>query len=194
MTVATDFAERLPSDKAGAALLGFAQYFTGKPCKRGHVDVRSAKNGDCRSCSREYTRQWKKANRGKTAAQKKRRYWANRETDLERRRRQYWANLERERESNRQYWVRNPDRRRSAKAHRRAAKLQRTPPWANQEAIRLIYAIAARVTRETGVKHHVDHYYPLQGKTVSGLHVPENLQLLTAHENMVKHNRMPPQR
>lgn len=72
---------------------------------------------------------------------------------------------------------------------RRAAKLQRTPAWACHEAMRAIYAEAARLTAETGIEHHVDHEYPLQGRLVSGLHVETNLRVLTASENSRKKNR-----
>lgn len=74
-------------------------------------------------------------------------------------------------------------------AKRKAVKLQRRPPWANEAAIRAIYAEARRLTLATGVSHHVDHEIPLQGALVSGLHVETNLQILTGAENVAKRNK-----
>lgn len=73
-------------------------------------------------------------------------------------------------------------------AKRRTTKLNRTPDWADMEAIRAVYARAQAISRETGIPHHVDHAIPLQGKLVSGLHVHNNLQILTGSENSKKHN------
>lgn len=72
---------------------------------------------------------------------------------------------------------------------RRAVKLNRTPPWADQSAIAAIYRAAHRRTIETSIMHHVDHIIPLRGKLVSGLHVESNLQILTATENLKKKNK-----
>lgn len=77
-------------------------------------------------------------------------------------------------------------------AMRRAQKLKATPSWCDQQAIRIVYAEAHRVTKETGLPHDVDHIVPLQGKNVCGLHVHYNLRIIPAAENRSKHNRWEP--
>lgn len=74
-------------------------------------------------------------------------------------------------------------------AKRRTLTLRRTPAWADMAEIRAVYSEAQALTRATGIEHHVDHFYPLQGQLVSGLHVHQNLQILTASENSRKGNR-----
>lgn len=83
----------------------------------------------------------------------------------------------------------NPDKNCHKTNTRRAAKLQRIPVW--QTALdgwpfEEIYELAALRSKVTGVPHEVDHIIPLQGKLVSGLHTPTNLQVITAKDNAKK--------
>lgn len=71
-----------------------------------------------------------------------------------------------------------------------ASRLTRTPKWVNRRECRGFYEMAKRVSACLGIPHHVDHYMPLQGRTVSGLHVPWNLRVLPAVLNMQKSNRV----
>lgn len=84
----------------------------------------------------------------------------------------------------------NAGKRNALTRKRVALKLQRTPSWANLPAIQAIYIEAARLTTQTGIPHEVDHIYPLQGEFVSGLHVEQNLQIITRRQNRSKHNRV----
>ena len=68
-------------------------------------------------------------------------------------------------------------------AKRRAEKLSATPKWANLEKIKEKYKNCPK-------GYHVDHYFPLQGKNVCGLHVENNLQYLTAEQNISKGNKL----
>jgi len=74
---------------------------------------------------------------------------------------------------------------------RDAAKLRAMPHWADQGRIKAIYVEAARISRETGIPHHVDHIVPLKSKIVCGLHCEANLRIITAAENLAKHNQWP---
>lgn len=81
--------------------------------------------------------------------------------------------------------------RRPYEANRRALKLEATPTWltpAHFDAMRSTYDEAALLTRETGIPHQVDHIIPLRHALVCGLHVPWNLQVLTASTNKSKNN------
>ena len=65
---------------------------------------------------------------------------------------------------------------------RKALKLDRVPAWADLNKIKEIYTNCPK-------GYHVDHIVPLQGALVSGLHVENNLQYLTAEDNLKKSNK-----
>lgn len=88
-----------------------------------------------------------------------------------------------------QHHLNNPHLYRAQAMKRKAAKLLATPSWADEAAIKAIYQDACRIERETGVPQHVDHIVPLLGKSVCGLHVPWNLRVIPAVENVRKGNR-----
>jgi hypothetical protein len=82
----------------------------------------------------------------------------------------------------------NQPKLRSYLAKRKASQKQRTPEWANFKKIEEFYDAADFLGMVTGEWHEVDHIVPLQGKNVSGLHVENNLQVLSRKENRSKKN------
>ncbi len=72
------------------------------------------------------------------------------------------------------------------------SKTKQTPNWLSEEQIKEIlveYELSAWCTEVTGIKYQVDHVVPLRGKQVCGLHVPWNLQVIPAIDNIKKSNK-----
>ena len=159
-----------------AKVAGEKTYFTGRSCPNDHLSHRFTSNGRCVDCSRDSKQQpeaKRKANKlvlqnksKRLAAQRK--YRDKNRNDLREKGRAYVK-------ANQQKVTRNA-------ARYRAAKLQATPLWADQEAINVFYEC-----RPEGF--HVDHVIPLRGEAVCGLHVETNLQWLPAPANQSKGNR-----
>lgn len=72
---------------------------------------------------------------------------------------------------------------------RRLISEHATPAWANNFFIEEIYDLAQLRTKATGIEWHVDHIVPLQSPIVCGLHVEQNMRVITAFENRSKRNR-----
>lgn len=84
------------------------------------------------------------------------------------------------------YKPRNPTQKARHAAHqsiRSRHLLRAQPAWADRQAINAVYLEAQQKCM------HVDHIIPLRGKTVCGLHVENNLQLLPPTENLRKRNK-----
>ena len=66
---------------------------------------------------------------------------------------------------------------------------QATPNWVDKNILAEIYIKAQELTVATNIKHEVDHIIPISHPLVCGLHVPENLQILTKKDNRNKTNK-----
>lgn len=97
---------------------------------------------------------------------------------------------ERLREKRRQDYRDNQPRYVAAARAREKRIKQATPPWADLKAIEGFYYRSAELSLKTGIKHHVDHIYPLKSPHMCGLHVETNLQILPAKVNLRKSNRI----
>lgn len=156
-----------------AFAIGEKRYFTGLPCKYGHVTERQTSNGRCVACTSEYVQ----ANILAIRANMHR----HEQKDVAKKnaRIQAWAKA-------------NPHKRSAIETRRRVAKMQRTPTWLTADEhwmVEQAYELAALRTRMFGFSWHVDHIVPLQGKLVSGLHTPYNLQVIPGRDNLRKNNR-----
>lgn len=144
-------------------------YFTGKPCINGHIDKRYTVNGKCSECARLEAKQSYYLSNGK---EKQRTLKCK---------------------TNKANWrKKNKGRVNSWTAKRYLAKIQRTPKWLTQDQLKEIedfYLMAQQLETVFPWKQSVDHIVPLQGSTVSGLHVPWNLQILSAKANIQKGNK-----
>lgn len=83
----------------------------------------------------------------------------------------------------------NTGKRRAYVRNYQAKKLNATPVWADLERIKHKYEFARMMEKYTANKYHVDHIVPLQGESVCGLHVVNNLQILLAGDNQSKGNK-----
>lgn len=110
----------------------------------------------------------------------------------EQRKKRYLENKERETQKMRDYYDANKSDYYARNAIRRSMRISASPSWLtpeDKEAMASLYAQAQQLSASTEEVWHVDHVVPLQGKTVCGLHVPWNLQVITATENLAKNNR-----
>lgn len=116
-------------------------------------------------------------------------YWANPKPKRAAALRSREKNLAAARQRDRDWAKSNPALNRAKAARCRRQR----PPCLTKEDLRSIafaYQCCVMWSSATGVLHHVDHVIPLRGKLVSGLHVPWNLRILPAKENLKKGNRL----
>ncbi len=150
--------------------------------------LRKANYENNRQINIEKTRVWKKRNPARVLASQRSRATINGEKNRAARKAWEERNPRAALESFKRYRERNRAKIRARLAVSKQGREKRRALWANQDAILAIYLQAEIMTRTTGRLHVVDHIIPLQGRTVSGLHVETNLRVVEHHENARKHN------
>ena len=190
-------ATSLPKTRAEAKATGATHYFTGEPCKHGHIAPRKTK-GACVECLKV---EWQQA--AETRAEYFREY--NKREDIKDRKNE-WYRENREaviaaaatrpaavlREYRNAWKANNKTQVRADTKARRRKHRDATPKWLSRKQkseIRQIYQIAITMTQTTGEQYVVDHIVPLRGEDVCGLHVPWNLRVITQEENLKKSNK-----
>jgi 5-methylcytosine-specific restriction endonuclease McrA len=144
------------------------------------------------SCRKEYMKKYRLENKEKIKRLQKEYYETNKETLKENMKSYYFDNREERRAKGKEHYENNKSNYLAYSKTRKAMIKNRTPSWLTEEdyeKIVEIYILCKKMSDETGIQHHVDHIIPLNGKTVSGFHVPWNLQILTASENLSKGNK-----
>lgn len=118
----------------------------------------------------------------------KKSYWSNPEKQRKRMREWHESNKEHVLQYAKEYRKQNPSTCRLHESTRRARK--RAVPGPHSEIEKLMikyrYEDARRISKETGVKHEVDHTIPI---SKGGPHLPWNLQVITAKQNKEKYNK-----
>ena len=165
------------------------RFYFGKPCWKGHGTKRYTYCGHCVECESLKSKRRQKSNKPYFAEAMRKWRRLNPQKNLACARASYRRRKDHVSEQRKDYRARNRAKLTALQNKRHAAMLKRLPPWVDIEAIEKVYSECARLRQETGIRYEVDHDIPLQGRTVSGLHVHTNLKILTASENRSKWNR-----
>lgn len=132
--------------------------------------------------SKEYAREHKRKQRLNTVFK---------ETELERNRAWAALNADKISQQKKEYYLANKEELKKAKQKRYVERRNRIVSWGT-ELTSLVYAEAYDLIEKrnkiTGIQWSIDHIIPIKGKTVSGLDVWNNLQVIPLSENKRKHN------
>lgn len=174
---------------------GLTTYFTGKPCKHGHVDKRITASGYCMECNRQYKktefskqeyRKYHNAHKDKVNARQRNWYGEVASSKLKELRK---TDPDKAYKSARAWAKRNPWYGVSLNSARRKQIRKATPKWADKKAIVELYKLSHLMSNDNE-RYHIDHIIPLINDNVCGLHCEDNLRIIPAYDNMSKGNKL----
>lgn len=150
---------------------GLTRFYTGKPCKHGHLAQRHVSSGSCCECQRLYLQK-----HGQTEQRKE----ARRKTQ------QRYQQTEKGRLRDLKRYAENPHRSISAIISIKYPEAVVPLTDAAQKRVASLYRLAYALRQRTGESWDVDHCYPLAR---GGIHHPDNLMVLPTRLNRKKSKR-----
>lgn len=158
--------------KREAAERGDSQYFTGKPCRRGHVAARFTVNSTCVECDRE-------------------KYHAKSEQRIVQMAEWRAANPDKVKAACANWRANNPGAVRTHRNLRKARVTKQGPGFTHQQVLSLVSAQGGKCgncLKKVGGNFHADHIVPL---AKGGAHDIRNIQILCPSCNQRKHKKDP---
>jgi len=173
---------------------GRKEYFTGEPCGNGHLVEKWVLRNRCKQCKLNADRRYTVNNREKINAQAREYLEKNREDVNKRQRERIRENAEYNRFRTRKWRLENPERYAAQQIYHQSVrrKLVNKSKWAFKHhhlEMKNLAIQARKISKETKIKHHLDHIVPLKHAKICGLHVPWNMQIIPAKENLLKSNK-----
>lgn len=149
----------------------------------------------CKTCRRGMVKSYDDSNKDKKADYNKKYRSENEDALKEARKRYHLNNRERILSYLKTWRKENPDIVAYHGVKKRQKKRCATPNWLTEdqkEQIKSIYEHAKDCNHFGDGRYEVDHIVPIQGKSVCGLHVPWNLQVIPMDVNRAKNNHHDP--
>ena len=160
------------------------------------VDQFEPQRCQCIACRKTYAKKYRAEYYARTKEESilKTKIWREQNPEKKRqfRKAEYLANADAAKEAARQYRATYPAKINAWSRKHQLSKRMQTPHWLTPDEYWMIeqaYELAALRTKLFGFAWQVDHVIPLQGKLVSGLHTPYNLQVIPAKYNRSKSNQ-----
>ncbi len=182
-------------------------YDVGIPCRKGHTTGRYEASRKCVQCAKDAATAWNRSNPKKHVIHNKNyaarhpekvalnsKNWRVNNSDRVKKNNSIWqaANWNKYLGISSEWKKKNRAHVNAKSKQRKLSQAQRTPRWLTEQDfvdIKKFYLLADELSRAYGFPWHVDHIAPLNGRTVSGLHVVSNLQVIPGSENSRKGNR-----